>query len=120
MPHITVWCLPSGLLESTMIELHNKIVAAVVGVKELGIPDETYMLNTFPPDMMQYGLGTEIMVHVAELWDKPERTPEVRQRLAEALGKAVKSIFPEAVVAVRLDPPFKPSDGFWTSKDSSS
>jgi hypothetical protein len=115
MPHITVWCLPD-LNEEKLRELHNKLVAATVGVKELGLKGEGDMLNTFPPDMMKYGLGSEIMVHVAELWDKPERTPEVRNRLALELGEAVESMFPDAVVAVRLDPPFDPKQGFWTNK----
>jgi len=116
MPHITVSCLPN-LSEKKIRALHNKIVAAVVSIEELGLRGEDDMLNTFPPDMMKYGLGKEIMVHVAELWDKPERTPEVRNRLAQALGETVEAMFPPpVVVAVRLDPPFDPKQGFWTNK----
>ena len=115
MPHIKVWCLPQ-MEEEKIKELFDSIVAAVLSVKELGLKDETEMLVCFPPDMMRYGLGTEIMVEVSELWDRPKRTPEIRSRLTRMLGIAVEEIFPEAVVAVRLDPPFNPSDGFWTNK----
>jgi hypothetical protein len=116
MPQITLWCLPE-LSEEQLRELHRKVVAAAVSIKELGLKDEKDFLTVFPTDMMAYGLGTEIMVQVSELWDKPERTPEVRNRLAEALGVAVKEMFPAALVAARIDPPFSPErDGFWVSK----
>jgi hypothetical protein len=116
MPQITVWCLPPDLTEERLRELHKRIVAAAVSIMELGLNGEQDFLTVFPPDMMKYGAGTEIMVQVSELWEKPERTPEVRNRLARALGEGVKEMFPEALVAVRLDPPFDPKrDGFWAS-----
>ncbi|HVV15446.1 MAG TPA: hypothetical protein VHD55_03555 [Candidatus Paceibacterota bacterium] len=102
--------------EGKLRELHKSVVAAAVSIKELGLKDENDFLTVFPVDMMEYGLGTEIMVQVSELWDKPERTPEVRNRLAQALGKAVKELFPGALVAARIDPPFSPKEhGFWAS-----
>lgn len=117
MPQITVWCLPQNLGERKLRQLHKAIVAAAVSVKELELTGEGDMLTLFPPDMMRYGAGTEIMVQVSELWDRPGRTPQVRNRLATALGQAVKAMFPKAVVAARVDPLFRPArDGFWTSR----
>jgi hypothetical protein len=115
MPQITVWCLPPDTSEEKLRDLHNAIVAAAVGIKELGLKDENDFLNLFPADMMKYGAGTEIMVQVSELWEKPERTPEILNRLARALGETVRRMFPDArTVAARIDPLFKPErDGFW-------
>jgi hypothetical protein len=119
MPQITVWCLQPDLSEDRLRELHQRIVDAAVSIKELGLKDENDFLTVFPLDMMKYGAGTEIMVQVSELWHKPERTPSVRNALTKALGMTVKEMFPNAVVAARIDPPFNPvRDGFWTSKMS--
>jgi hypothetical protein len=118
MPQITVWCLPPDTSEEKLHDLHNALVAAAVDIKELGLKDENDFLNLFPVDMMKYGAGTEIMVQVSELWDKPERTPEVLNRLAKALGEAVRERFPNArTVAARIDPLFRPErDGFWMNQ----
>lgn len=118
MPQITVWCLPPDLGEEKLNALFKALVAAAVSVEELGLRGKEDMLILFPPDMMRFGAGTEIMVQVSELWDKPERTPDIRNRLARVLGEVVKGMFPDAVVASRLDPPFRPAEhGFWTSKE---
>lgn len=120
MPQITVWNLPPNTSEEQLHGLHNAIVSAAVGIKELGLKDENDFLNLFPKDMMEYGAGTEIMVQVSELWEKPERTPEVLNHLAKALGEAVRERFPEAkTIAARIDPLFKPErDGFWMDRKS--
>ncbi len=92
MPVIKVWCLPE-IDEPKLNALHKSIVRAVVSVEELGIKDENDMTCLFVPDMMKYGLGSEIVIEVTGLFAKPERTDEVRQRLAERLGQAVKELF---------------------------
>ena len=69
------------------------------------------MTVLFPTDMMKYGLGTEIIVEVTGLFVKPERTPEVRQRLAEALRCVIRGFFQKAMVEVFVFP-FNPAQGF--------
>lgn len=118
MPVIKLWCLPNDLDEERLRELHKAVVAAVVGVKELGLRGEQDMITLFPPDMMKYGLGTEIIIEVGELFGKPERTEEVRGRLAQSLGETVKSLFPDAKVVCKLDPPFDPKQGYWVSPEA--
>lgn len=95
---IKVWCLPHDLPQERYRELHRAVVGAVVSVKELGLKDESDMVTLFPADLMIYGLGTEIVIEVTELWEKPERTEEVRKRLTEGLVLAVKALFPDAAV----------------------
>src|SRR5512133_791491 len=114
MPIIKVWCLPEGQTEEGLKELHQAIVDAVISVKELCLEDETDMTVLFPPDLMKYGLGQVIAIEVSGLFKKPKRNEEVRQRLAERIGKAVHRLYPKADVEC-LVYSFNPKQGFWTS-----
>jgi hypothetical protein len=113
MPVIKLWCLPK-CSERKLNKVFEAVVAAVVSVRELGLKDKQSMTVLFPPDMMKFGLGTEIIIEVTGLFDKPERTDEVRQRLAEKLGKTIRELFPNAMVECFVYP-FKPDQGFWTN-----
>jgi hypothetical protein len=86
MPVIKVWCLsPMRDMEDKLRKLYEAIVAAVVEIPELGLKDGRDMTVLFPSDMMQFGLGKDIVVEVDGLFVKPERTREVRQALALSL-----------------------------------
>jgi len=98
MPVIKIWCLPPNQTENKLNKLHNAIVSAVTSIKELGLKDEKDMTNLFVPDLMQYGLGSEIIVEITGLFESPERTPEVLNGLAGAVGRTVKLFYPEAKV----------------------
>ena len=113
MPIIKVWCLPH-LDEERLRYLYKKIVDAVEGVSELGIKGQSAITVLFPKDSMEFGLGEEIIIEVTGLFNKPERTFEVRQKLAEELGRAVSETFPRAKTEC-LVYPFDPADGFWSS-----
>ena len=115
MPVIKVWCLPSGQTEEALNLLHQSIVGAVISISELGFKSQNDMTCLFPPDLMQYGLGEEIIIEIGGLYDKPERTQEVRQRLAKNVGEVVKKLFPEAKVECFVTT-FNPAQGFWTSE----
>jgi len=117
MPIIKLWCLPAGQSEDDLRKVHKAVVAAVVAVPELGLTDETQMTCLFPPDLMTYGLGEEIIVEISGLFDKPERTPEVRQQLAQGVGSAVYLLYPNAKVECFVQT-FDPAQGFWVSKPS--
>ncbi|MBP9771965.1 MAG: hypothetical protein KBD16_03535 [Candidatus Pacebacteria bacterium] len=115
MPVIELWCLPAGQSEDDLRKLHKAVVAAVVAVRELGLKSQSDMTVLFPPDMMQYGLGEEIIVKIWGLFEKPERTEEVRQRLAEGVGSAVHTLYPRAKVECFVTT-FDPNQGFWASR----
>lgn len=112
MPIIRVWCLPQ-VEEEELRQLHQDIVKAVVGINELGLKDENDMTCLFPPDMMKYGLGSEIIIEILGLFEKPERTPEVISSLAFQVGAAVSRRFKEAKIECFVFP-FNPASGFWT------
>jgi hypothetical protein len=79
-------------------QLHKSLVSAICSIEELGLKSEKDMLFLFPPDMMKYGLGEEVLVEITGLFDKPERTPEIKQRLIRAVAEKVSAFFPKAMV----------------------
>lgn len=118
-PMIKVWCLPPGQTEGNLNRLHREIVAAVLTVQELGFEDENGMICLFPPDLMFYGLGSEISIEITRLslLGKPGRMGEICQRLARIVGSKVKELYPDARVecsSLSLDFSHR---GFWSSID---
>lgn len=109
---IKVWCLPKSN-EIKLNQIFEDIVKAVESVPELDLNGKDSMTVLFPPDMMSFGLGTEIIIEVTGLFEKPERTEEVRNRLAEHLGKTIIKHFPSSMVDCFVFP-FDVKQGFWT------
>jgi hypothetical protein len=114
MPIIRVSCLPGNHTELYLRKLHKAIVAAVVSISELGLKGEEDMTTLLSPDMMQYGLGSDIIVEIFGLFEKPARTARVRNRLAEVVGKVLKDLYPKARVECFVSP-FRINQGFWSS-----
>ncbi len=101
--------------EETLNKLHKSLVSSIVQIQELNLHDENDMTMLFPSDMMKYGLGSEIIVEISGLFQRTERTIDVKQRLAKAVGKTVKTFFPNAKVeclVYTFDPVLQ---GFWSS-----
>lgn len=73
------------------------------------------MTVLFPPDMMKFGLGSEIIIEVTGLFKKPGRTARIRNQLAKQLGAAIETHFPKAKVECFIGP-FDPKQGFWTNR----
>jgi hypothetical protein len=111
MPVIKVWCLAKQS-ERKLRTLHKAIVEA--SIIQLGLKDENDITVLFPADMMSYGLGREIVIEVGGLFEKPERTIQVKQSLAYRLGSAVKKLYPAAKIECFVQS-FNPSQGFWSS-----
>ncbi len=115
MPIIKVWCLPQ-IEEEKLNSLHKALVRAVSSVEVLGVNNENDMTCLFPTDMMKYGLGTEIIIEVVGIYDKPDRTDEVRKKLAEYLVVAVREQFPDTGLIECFVYPFNPALGFASSR----
>ena len=104
MPFIQVWNVPSPPPERfaywTAIA-QAKVAAAAVSVPELKLANKDVTVRFFhDPPSFSAGLGATahvdpITVIVELLFDKPERTLEVRRRFASALLSAVKKFDPE-------------------------
>jgi hypothetical protein len=120
MPVITVWGLPQHLKSESLNDLNRRLVNAVLGVEELGLTAEKDVTCLFPADMVKHRSGTEIIVQVSGLFSTAERTDEVRQCLANALGEAVEDWWYPAglndpeLIEVFIHP-FEQRQGFWCS-----
>jgi hypothetical protein len=113
MPIIRVSCLPK-MPKKELRRLYQSIMQAALEITELGLTGEKDITCLFPPDMMKYGLGSEVIVEVFGLFEKRERTPDVIDRLARNLGTAVVGFFPNAKVECLIYP-FNPKKRFWTN-----
>lgn len=115
MPIIVVYGVPHDTPQEVLEGLARNFIVVTVGTGELSLtPDDVSVF--FNRDVMSWGIGEEIIVFVEGLFDKPERTDEVCNRLAERLGTAAKETFPAAKVVECFVKKFKPTHGFWTSK----
>lgn len=116
---IKVWCLPR-FEEAQLKQLHRSLVEAVVGIPKFGVKDEKGMVCLFPSDMMQYGLGEEIIVEVTgvkEMWLGNDT--ESWHQLAARIGYAVREHLPEAHIECFVYG-FRPTNGYWSSENSTS
>lgn len=114
MPIITVSCLPK-LRQRKLKRLFEDIVEAVKRVPELGIRGAESVLVLFPADLMTFGLGTEIVVQVTNLFIRScGHEFELRMDLAEKLGNVIFAHFPKANVKC-LVYPYEQPQGFWQS-----
>jgi hypothetical protein len=89
MPIVTVSGLPNGFEQDFLTRLCIALRVAVAGVAELGITDKQVTVF-FPDNLLQAGLGEEVIARVTELFGRPERTPEVKRRVAEAVKKCLR------------------------------
>jgi len=115
MPVIKVWCLPPGQTEDDLNRLYESIVEATVSISELSLRGGKDITCLFPSDLMQKGLGEEIIIEIRGLF----KTADVRQQLAKSVGKSVKGLYPSSRVECFVDTA-EPTQGSWTSADEKS
>ncbi len=109
---IKTWCLPNGLSEKELNDLHNAMVAAVISIPKTGVKNESMMLNLFPSDMMSYGLGNEISIEITKVPVSCDR--HILNKLARAVGVVVRKAFPNARVECEALP-FNTAAGFFSA-----
>ena len=119
MPHIVIHGLNSidfGETEIALIE--SNLSGAIVLIEELQLK-EGCISYSFPLDPTIMSDDVPVVIFVECLFDKPERTTEVRKKLAEDIGRMFRSTAEawrkvgEVVVFVKRFDPEK--DGFYRS-----
>jgi hypothetical protein len=108
-PVIKVWCLPPGQTEDDLRRLHQEIVHTMGLIEELALKDENDTICLFPPDQMQYGLGSEIVIEVIGLF----QATHLKQSLARRLSNAVAAFYPKAEVQCFVTTFRQDEEGFW-------
>lgn len=90
MPVIEIWGV-SGESESALKQLRNAVVKACAGVEELRITDKDISVFIIPDAIGSDPNGVAV-VRVRDLFKAHNRTGEVLERLAMALGAAALSV----------------------------
>lgn len=109
MPLITVYGLSKWSPHTMIKDLRD----ACLNVKELGLTDrKDVTIYPVASDSISTDSGPIIII-VELLFDRPERTHEIRQKLAEALGQAAKISSPNRSVEVAVKRFNTEKDAFW-------
>jgi hypothetical protein len=119
MPLITIWNWQSTEKDK-LPELREALSRAVMDIEVLGLRDE---IDEFDYDLFTICYGGQawsdhrkahLTILVEILFEKPERTEAVRLQLAEALGRAAKSVIGQhRRVEVAVKRFNQDRDGFW-------
>ncbi len=113
---IKVWCLPKAP-EKRLFELSKGFDRILAGfAKKLGF-NKNRKCYLFPADMMETGLGEEILIEVSGLSQRP-RTSKVLDDLqvfATELAVEVTRFYPKARVVSRLEP-YDPDQVTWSNR----
>ena len=96
MPVVETSLLPPDTSQETLEDLYWAYWRAFGSVPELGLtrkhPESITFL--FPRDLLGLEIGKYFLIRVTELTPKPERSEDVRKKLADALVIALVRHFP--------------------------
>ena len=121
MPHFLIFNLVKIDREDKNItKIEESIVTAVTNIKELNLTKDDISFS-FLEDSSVTSENIPIIIIAELLFKKPERTSEVIQRMASAIGQGFQATIsqwrtlplPKLEVAVKKFDPEK--DGFWTN-----
>ncbi|MCX6721490.1 MAG: hypothetical protein NT026_02740 [Candidatus Staskawiczbacteria bacterium] len=82
MPVLKVYGMPSSFAQETLGDLIDSLQIASGSVLGLSTGEISVF---FPADLVQRGLGEELVCFVDGLFEKPERTRSLRRTLASAI-----------------------------------
>jgi hypothetical protein len=111
MPVLIVYGVSEEMADKLEEYADTLINTVAHSVKELNLKS-TDVSCFFPKDLMSKGLGEEIIVFVDGLFSKPERTKEVRDKLAQAVVQTTHHYFMDANLIECFIRPFDPEQGF--------
>ena len=101
MPIVMVHGIPNSVKEDDLSLLVDGLRGSISDIPELGITFENVTVFLVP-DMLQEGLGEEICVQIIGLFDKSERTDQVRQRIADQVAHFVYAIIAQCIEQLEL------------------
>jgi hypothetical protein len=117
MPVIRVSGLPQTLFQtnfkSVLTTIRDDIKHAVLEISELELSSPEQVSVFFPIDGLPQ-TANEFIVEIFGLLERPERSREIRERLAASVGNAVHKHYPKSLVE-SLVTTQNPIDGFWSS-----
>ncbi|MBU1180308.1 hypothetical protein KJ885_05170 [Patescibacteria group bacterium] len=112
MPVLTIYGLTNES-ELMLQKLREKLCEAVASVEALELTAKQVSVF-FPVNKAEKPFYKETICFVDGLFEKPERTEDIRNQLASVIGKLLKFENPNDLVEVFVRS-FHPVQGFWTS-----
>ncbi len=94
-------------------EFTGNMISAVTNIKELNLSKTD--VSCFFPKIHERS-GEEIVIFVDGLFEKPERTEEIRNRLTREIVGITHEFYPEAKLIECFVRPFNPAQGFGSFK----
>lgn len=117
MPLVIVYGVPHRLQNTTALSnfAHRDLPLAAASVPGMELSPELVTVLV-PGDLVQRGLGTEIIVHVVGVFVREARTARVRREFAQALRDCVVKFAQENVPICEMveviTTSHRPDDGF--------
>ncbi len=108
MPSIIVYGIPEDFSKNKLEKLCKNLCGVLEGELRLNTGNVSAF---FSSDLMQKGLGEEIIIFVKGFFEKPGRTHAVRQRIANSLVEKVRHHFHNSLIECFIEP-FNPENGF--------
>ncbi len=87
MPVVIVHGMPDNT--PGLEDLIGRIQSGIASIPELELQASEISVF-FPRDLVQLGLGEEVIVSIERLFEKPERTLKIRQRLALSVASVIE------------------------------
>lgn len=111
MPIVSVMGTSSREDKSFYEKIESSMKSTVASIKELKLKRKQVSVR-FPKDNLEDRDDQEIIVEVEGLFQLPERTDEVREKLAKRIVAETAELFPEATLIECIVIPFDPAQGF--------
>jgi len=112
MPIIIVYGIPSNTTGNRIERFSDSLIKLTCRIPELNLTEDQ-VSYLFPRDMMDWVESPdEIFIFVEGLFDKPERTEDVRKKLAQTLVDCAIGHFRQAKLVECFIKPFDPRLGF--------
>lgn len=104
MPVLIIHGVDPKIPKTELVSLIGALQGAIASIGPLDLRQNQTTV-WFPPDLVDDGLGDEIIIFVKGLYQRPERTSEVFDRLKLAIIEEVRKSFPQVLlVEVFIEP----------------
>ncbi|MFA6417226.1 MAG: hypothetical protein WCW61_03485 [Patescibacteria group bacterium] len=111
MPVLTFCGLPE-ITDPVELEEFSATLAKIIAYRVPELRIKASDISIYFPHDLSMKSGKEIIIFVDGLVDKPERTEEVRKKMAEVIAETTSAAFPKANLVECFIRPFNPEQGF--------
>jgi hypothetical protein len=115
MPIVRVEGLPSQVPGGTLGDLRERIIDAILGIKELELNNRRHVIPRFSKDRLACPINGDIN-YIVYLTAKPNRTQDVLGQASSAVRDVLSKTFPLAFVEGWCEPIDKLKNGYRSTR----